>query len=453
MITLCNVINSKMLSNSSFFQTTSSYLHFLSKIFPPVRIETSSLAGKSSSYQLMLDNGIIFPQSNGMYTLLPLGLRSVDKLISLVDRKMKKIDCQKLCLPFLTNASLWEKSGRLAKAEAEVMRVKDRNQQEYVLSPTHEEAITYLVSTLKYLSDSNLPIRLYQITSKFRDEMRLKHGLMRSREFLMKDLYTFDGDIASAQETFNTVCQVYEDIFRSLKVPIIRVLASVGSIGGEKSCEFHIQNSIGEDAVLLCPNCHYAINSELCLNTSKCPNCENIELNQVNGIEVGHSFLLGTKYSACLSADYKSSLHGKSLLQMGCYGLGITRILAAGIEALTQNNQIIWPSSICPFKVCLIPPKKGSKEASSSTWCDHLQYIIAQIPGYEDEVIVDDRTNLSIGQRLLWAKKFGFPLIIIVGKSACSFVPRFELINTKTNEKEELTQCSLLQYIKEVKEF
>ncbi|MCL4134836.1 UNVERIFIED_CONTAM: hypothetical protein GTU68_022012, partial [Idotea baltica] len=163
----------------------------------------------------MIDNGIISSQHLGLFTLLPLGVRAVEKLIKLLDLQMKKVNGQKLSLPFLTSASLWKKSGRLETCGAEIMSLKDRHNHHLILSPTHEEAITDLVSS-ENLVQSNLPVRLYQIASKFRDEMRLKHGLMRGREFVMKDLYTFDENLERAQYTYEEICKTYMNIFNIL---------------------------------------------------------------------------------------------------------------------------------------------------------------------------------------------------------------------------------------------
>lgn len=431
------------------FPLNAAFFHKVSKMFPQAKESFNPKTGPgesfSHSHQLMLNYGIISHQHNGLLALLPLGLRAVEKLIKILDDQMKKAHGQKIIMPTLTCMSYWKKSGRIEACGKEIMTLIDRQKNLLILSPTHEEPVTKLVSQAN--PSSSLPLRLYQITSKFRDEPRPKHGLLRSREFLMKDMYTFDKSIEDAENTFIEICKIYYDILSILNVPFKKVDAAVGMMGGIKSHEFHIPLSIGEDVLFYCQTCHYAINSELLSqdNDSHCPNCKT-EMSSINGIEVAHAFLLGTKYTCPFSAKYSSDK--PDLLQMGCYGIGVTRLLAATLESLSSSEHLIWPFAIAPFKVCLIPPKKGSKEFHSSHWCDHLEHHIKKIKGYEDEVIVDDRIKQTIGKRLIDAQKLGYPIIIIIGKKAIQSIPHFEVFISKTKETLELTQLGVFEFLK-----
>ncbi|KAB7505327.1 putative proline--tRNA ligase, mitochondrial [Armadillidium nasatum] len=432
--------------NSKIQRISKVQLHRMTKMFPPIREAKIDKKIETISTEPMFDHNIISSQHSGLFTLLPFGLRAVEKLINIIDAQMKKAGCQKLYLPHLTSTSLWKKSGRYDDCGSEIFRLHDSKNHEYLLSPTHEEAITSLVSSFQPLSHSNLPIYVYQISTKFRDEKRSKHGLLRSREFLMKDLYTFDKNLTAAKDTYKTIVNVYDDLFTNLGIPFKKVKANVGTIGGIKSHEFHVLSDVGEDSILSCTSCGFSANIDVLsdehLNT--CQSCGTALITK-KGIEVGHSFLLGTKYSVPLSAQFKDE-DGFHPMYMGCYGIGITRLLAAGIEVLSTENQLIWPKNLAPFKVCLIPPKRGSKEECASHWCYHLEYLINEIANYKDEVVVDDRLKLTVGKRYNYAKEFGFPIIIIVGKSAVNRIPMFELF--QENNKMVLSQSDLLQYLK-----
>ncbi|XP_071536694.1 probable proline--tRNA ligase, mitochondrial isoform X2 [Panulirus ornatus] len=398
-----------------------------------------------------MDYGIVSLRSNGMFAFLPLGQRVISKLVALIDEEMRSISAQKLSLPLLTSGHLWKITGRWDTTGQELIKVQDRHNKDYVLSPTHEESVTNLVSEVYPLSHRQLPLRLYQTTSKFRDEMKPRFGLLRCKEFLMKDLYTFDDSEEAAVVTYNEICNAYDRVFQRIGVPYLKVAGDCGNIGGNFSHEYHYQAAIGEDTLLLCNACGISTNSQLVANPDdvSCTKCGN-QLTKVTGIEVGHTFLLGTKYSESLDAHYQNEKGKPELLQMGCYGLGVSRIMAAVVEVLSQDEYITWPWILAPFKVCLITPKKGSKEEGAKPWVDHLAEYISCMQGFQNDVIVDDRDKLTIGKRVTEAKKTGYPLIIVVGKRACETVPLFEVIDSRSNKVQVLSHKLLLNYLKEV---
>ncbi|XP_059090162.1 probable proline--tRNA ligase, mitochondrial [Tigriopus californicus] len=391
------------------------------------------------SHRLLLDLGFIKPadKAPGMYHYLPMAMRSMDKLMGLIDAVMMKYDCQKVQLPTLTSSHLWEKSERLDSMGKELMKVKDRRDREFVLSPTHEEVITRMIGSGPPLPRKELPVKLYQITPKIRDEMRCKFGLIRSREFIMKDLYTFDLSQENAMETYETMNEAYNEFFQLLNVPFVKVVGKSGNMGGDLSHEYQLPSKIGQDNLLICGACHRGKNAEVSTSLSDptCDQCKGTHLwQQHKGIEVGHTFYLGRRYSQSLGAMVNPG-NGKPIpAEMGCYGLGVSRIFAASLEVLqTCPTKLSWPKLIAPFTLVILAPKKGSKEYA------HFQDILEF---YDDvnsrllpnDVMLDDRDNLTIGRKLDEAKTIGFPYIVVFGKTFFNADnPELELYSAETD--------------------
>ncbi|MPC39196.1 putative proline--tRNA ligase, mitochondrial [Portunus trituberculatus] len=299
------------------------------------------------------------------------------------------------------------------------------------------------MSEIYPFSFRQLPLRLYQINSKFRDEMKPRFGLLRCREFIMKDLYTFDDSVEAAHDTYEEICSSYDRIFRRLQIPFLKVTGDCGNIGGSHSHEYHYISPTGEDTLFVCDNCGNTKNAEL-VSSDESDSCDKC------GSHVGHTFLLGTKYSKPFKASYQNELGKPELLQMGCYGIGVSRLLAACVEVLAQDKNIKWPWEIVPFKICLIGPKRGSKEASSALWVDHLAEVMSGMPDLQDEVLVDDRDRLTIGKRVMEAKQTGYPFIIVVGKRACEMVPMFELLDCTMGKSEFLSHKMLMNWVRKL---
>ena len=283
-----------------------------------------------------------------------------------------------------------------------------RTVNEMILAPTHEEEITTLAASLVH-SYRQLPLRLYQIGEKFRNEARPRGGLLRCREFVMKDLYTFDRSIEEARATYNEVCQVYRDTFMGLGLTVYQAQASSGAIGGSHSHEFHLECEDGQDTILTCSDCSFVGNIEVISSPHTCPNCSSKHLTPKKGLEVGHTFLLGSKYSALLDAKFKDP-HGKEIvMEMGCYGIGVSRLLAAIVEASHDENGIIWPPSISPFASYIIPLDSSK----------NIPELFSKQPA-----LIDDRPNLSFSHKFKDALLTGFPNILVLGgkKSSSSSV-------------------------------
>ncbi|XP_011301330.1 probable proline--tRNA ligase, mitochondrial [Fopius arisanus] len=419
------------------------HMQRVSKLLQPIKTIPKDGAVKgvnaSKSYQLMIDMGIIRQSLPGMYTLLPLGNRALDKLKRIVNTAMESIGAQKIVLPNLTDSRLWKKTGRLNEMGDELFLVKDRHKQRYVLSPTYEESITSLVADVKP-QKSHLPLLLYQISNKWRDEMKPRLGLFRGREFVMKDLYSFDASAKSAGRTYEDVARAYRGILDHIGVPYSIVQGDTGIMGGIISHEYHYLADIGEDTVVSCNACNFQVNSVI-FQGETCKNCGG-EVSKKSAIEIGHTFLLGTKYSEVLQATVHTQ--GSEIpLVMGCYGLGLTRLLAASLEILSTNEDLRWPKALAPYTVCIIPPKENSKESPAA----HFAYEIAEnLMERNIDVIFDDRTHLTIGRRMLDARRTGYPYVVVVGRSAVQETPLFEFHDVNEGEREDVSLDRLYNF-------
>jgi prolyl-tRNA synthetase len=254
-------------------------------------------------------------------------------------------------------------------------------------------------------------------------------------------MYTFDVDLLKARETYDAVSEQYVKIFNHLDLSFVCIAADTGNMGGKISHEYHLITPIGEDSIITCKKCSKSINKELAEKI--CENCENLENEQ--GIEIAHTFILEDRYSKQLKATFLSK--GKpEVIQMGCYGIGITRLIAASIEVLSSDSEIRWPMEIAPFKVCVITPKEGSKEeAEVKMLGDEIFHNLKQNLG--DDVAVDDRVSMTIGKRLLDMKKLGIPFILVIGSKACDENPKIEVHNLATNEISYLSVSDALNYV------
>ncbi|XP_035504310.2 probable proline--tRNA ligase, mitochondrial [Scophthalmus maximus] len=401
------------------------------------------------SQRLMQQAGLIHPSSPGCYYYLPATVRSMEKLVRVIDQEMQGIGGQKLDMPSLCSADLWKTSERWDLMGKELIRLKDRHGVDYCLGPTHEEAVTTLVAHQANLSYRQLPLLLYQITRKFRDEPKPKFGLLRGREFYMKDMYSFDVSEEEAHQTYESVCQAYARLFSRLGLRCVQVQADAGNIGGTLSHEFQLPSDIGEDRLLVCGSCSFSANVEtMSSDRSVCPQCETGTLVESKGIEVGHTFYLGKKYSQVFNANFSNAQNKPSIAEMGCYGLGVTRILAAAIEVMSTEEGIRWPGLIAPYQICVLPPKKGSKVDEVAALADDLVHALGEaLPHLRGEVVLDDRTQMTIGKRLKDASKLGYPYVVVVGQGALEDTPRFEVICQQTGETMFLSKDGLLNLV------
>lgn len=223
----------------------------------------------------------------------------------------------------------------------------------------------------------------------------------------MKDCYTFDTDSTQASNTYSAMRSIYTALFATLRVPCVAVQADTGTMGGSRSHEYHFLSQVGEDALITCTECPYSSNVEKCGEAmTTCPDCGRESLQRSAGIEIAHTFLLEDRYTAPLGANFLQPNGKPAPLIMGCYGIGITRLIAASVECLSLENEMRWPFVLAPFSVCIIPPKDGSKEeVAVQKYTAEIYDRLNRVDGLTDDVIVDDRTNLTIGKRLMEAKR------------------------------------------------
>ena len=340
-----------------------------SKLFIPTTKEMPSDA-TLPSHQYLIKGGFINQQGAGLYNYLPLGKIVLEKIRAIVKEELDNAGCNEVQLSFVTPIALWEQSGRADTMGKEMLRIKDRHENNFVLSPTNEEAMVSLVKN-RAKSYRDLPINLYQINTKFRDEARPRFGLLRGREFLMKDGYSFHSSKEDMVREFNDMEKAYKKIFNRLGLDFRVVEADSGAIGGDGSKEFHVLANSGEDTIVICENCEYGANIETLdsmdeneLNelsyeqlqnktiTEKCQCGGNLYFKK--GIEVGHIFQLGTKYSQALEANFLDENGKTQPFEMATFGIGISRLVAATIEQNHDENGCIWTNLTAQYLVDII---------------------------------------------------------------------------------------------------
>jgi len=484
---------------------------------------------------------------SGVFHLLPLGLRVQDKLEALIDKHMSSIGASKLALSSITTEALWRQTGRYS-ANSELLRIKDRRESGFLLSPTHEEEITALVASMVH-SYKDLPLRLYQTGRKYRDERRPRQGLLRAKEFMMKDLYTFDYSTESALRTYEEVRNAYNNLFNELRLPYLVADADSGNMGGRLSHEYHFVSPKGEDNVWSCNSCDYIANEELAEKSSQnptsndeswhaftgisvdkktkinvwiprpsstattkanqghecvnlhavkkalpenieldtgiessslpsllqkttdiidlfdpsltfdkhdkslsnpqssalnlttietgdpCPRCSNGKLDVQKAIEVGHTFHLGTRYSKPLNAVVAlPDQNLSSPIQMGCHGIGVSRIIGAVASLLSDAKGLNWPRAIAPYEaIILTSPQTEDRDAT-----EVYDALYGEVRNGDVDLVLDDRSGKSVGWKLKDADLIGYPVVIVLGRSW-------------KDRREVEVQCRRLRFKKDVR--
>jgi len=548
------------------------------------------------SHQYMLRTGMIKQVASGIYTYMPLALRSIKKVENIIREELEKADCIELLMPAVQPAELWIESGRWKAYGKELLRIKDRKGNSFCFGPTHEEVITDIVRR-EVRSYKELPLNLFQIQTKFRDEIRPRFGLMRGREFIMKDAYSFDVDTESAKETYWKMHEAYQRIFERCGLEFRPVEADSGNIGGSFTHEFHVLAQSGEDAILSCNACNYAANieraevvgtepfkhvgtvdkpievhtpgqkkieevasflgvqpsdcikalayrheddfaiafirghrdlNEVALRNAMdvpelelvndedltsssagsnivpgyigplnlpdewtvfvdpevmsmesavvgankldthltgfvpsahldqenvkmislrqaeehdtCPRCGKGEMELFRGIEVGHIFMLGTKYSVSMGASFLDENGRDQPMVMGCYGIGVGRTMASAIEQNHDDNGIIWPVQIAPFHVALL--NLDIKDDLVNHTCDT---IYKELKSYGVEVLYDDRHQRP-GFKFKDADLIGMPFQLIIGSKSLQN-GKIDFKDRKKNEKIPITAAEAVEFI------
>ena len=353
------------------------------------------------SHKLLIRAGFIDKAvSAGIYTLLPLGWRVYRKIENVIREEMNGIGGQEMFMPTLQPRRLWEETNRWANYDPPLFTVKDRHTKEFALGPTHEEIITDIVRR-HINSYKDLPLALYHIQNKFRNEMRSSGGILRTREFVMKDLYSFHKDKKDLDRYYDRVKLAYLKIFKRCGLTVKAIEASGGSIGGDITHEFNMLCPTGEDKILYCQKCDFAANVEI-FEKNVCPKCGS-KLIEGRGIENGHIFKLETKYTKDMGAYFVDKDGKKKLIWMGCYGIGLQRLMATVVEVHNDKKGIIWPKSVSPFDCHLITLQEPGEK------------IYRQIKKENISVLWDDR-EVSAGQKFADADLIGIPVRLVISE-------------------------------------
>ena len=390
---------------------------FWSKIFLPT-LKDSPQDAEIISHKLMLRSGMIRRVTSGIYTWLPLGLRVLRKVENIVREEMNASGAQEVLMPMVQPRELWEETNRWKKMGPELLRIQDRHERDFCLGPTHEEVITDLIRN-NIKSYKELPLNLYQIQTKFRDEVRPRYGVMRGREFLMKDSYSFNLNEESLAESYLLMKNTYKKIIDRLGLKFKIVKADSGAIGGDVSEEFHILAENGEDTIAVSDSSDFAINTELLLKEGEeldslqgkpSPDGEGV-IEIKKGIEIGHIFQLGRVYADAMNANVLDQEGKARSLFMGCYGIGVSRLVAAAIEQNNDDKGIIWPDSIAPYEVNIVAIGFDKNEEIAKAAIDLYNQLLSM--GYE--AMLDDRKD-GYGTKMKDAELIGVPINVIIGK-------------------------------------
>ena len=422
---------------------------YLSKLFIPILKETPSEA-KIKSHQLMLRAGMIKQSSTGIYSWLPLGFKVMKKIEKIVREEQNKIGAQELLMPTIQSAEIWKESGRYDDYGEEMLRIKDRQGKEMLYGPTNEELITeiFRASVKSYKS---LPQILYHIQWKFRDELRPRFGVMRCKEFFMKDAYSFDVDDEGAKKSYNKMLFAYLHTFKRLGLTAIPMAADTGPIGGDLSHEFVILAETGESKIYSDKRIFdidikkynnsdssieklrkeydnfYAVTDDKFNKNDFDKKVEKEKQLTTKGIEVGHIFYFGDKYSKPLNCSVDLQDGKKVNVKMGSYGIGVSRLVAAIIEAKYINNVMKWPDQVSPFEVAIIPSLQKNDKSNYLKAVKVYNFL----KDNNIDVLLDD-TDEHLSAKFKKFDLIGIPYQIILGSKSTDDKLEFKEVNGKT---------------------
>lgn len=388
----------------------------------------------SASAKLLIRAGFIDKLSAGIYSFLPLGLRVLAKIQNIIREEINAIGGQEILMPALHPKESWLPTGRWEVPE--MFKVKSRSGRQYGLGWTHEEIITPLVK--KFIgSYKDLPKYVYQIQDKLRDELRAKSGLLRTKEFIMKDLYSFHATASDLDDYYKKATEAYFKIFeRSGLLDQTYLTIASGGAFSKYSDEFQTTTEAGEDIIYICPNCDRAVNKEIKNEFSKCPECGSQEFKQAKAIEIGNIFKLGTRYSEAFDLKFKDRDGSEKPVIMGCYGIGPSRVMGTIIEIFHDERGMIWPSEVAPFAVHLIVLDNKETQKEAQKLYDNLQ---------EEglEVLYDDR-EISAGEKFAEADLIGLPWRLVISKKTLVK----DCVEVKKRDKKEVDLVKMNQLSK-----
>ncbi len=406
-----------------------------SKLFYKTNKNKSANAD-SVSHDLLVRAGYIDQVMAGVYTFLPLGYKVLKNIEQIIRKNMEDIGGQELLMPVLQPKENWLKTGRWGSVDV-LFKVKGSGDKEYAMGPTHEEIVTPLAKRVIF-SYRDLPYSVFQIQTKFRDEPRAKSGILRTREFLMKDLYSFHANQDDLDKYYKTISKVYENMYKEFGIGKVtyRTLASGGTFS-KYSDEFQTITDAGEDIIYICKKCGIAINKEIKEENPVCPDCKANEFEEKKAVEVGNIFKLGSGFSKPFDLKFTDRDGQDKTVLMGCYGIGLSRLMGTIVEVNHDDKGIIWPESVAPFKVHLI-----SLTSTKVKMASQKLYVDLQKAGIE--VLWDDRQDKSAGEKFNEADLLGIPYRVIVSEKTLEK----NSVELKERAKEKAKLVKISQIVK-----
>ncbi len=359
----------------------------------------------SFNAQVLIRGGFVDKVAAGIYSFLPLGHRVHEKIKNIIREEMDRIGGQEIFMPALTPKDVWEATGRWENFDV-LFKLAGADKKEYALGATHEEIVTPLVKKHVF-SYKDLPTFVYQIQTKFRNELRAKAGLMRGREFSMKDLYSFHASVEDLGEYYKLAQKAYFKIFERCGLLDLTYLTfASGGAFSKYSHEFQTISENGEDLIHICKDCNIAVNKEIIEEQKVCPNCKNKKLKEEKAIEVGNIFKLGNRFSKDVGFEYTDENGENKDVVMGCYGIGPSRVMGTIVEVHHDDRGIIWPDEIAPYKVHMISIKKN----------EEAEKIYNNLRENNIEVLFDDREEAGAGEKFADADLIGCPIRVVVSE-------------------------------------
>lgn len=387
--------------------------------------------------RLLIRGGYVEKLMAGVYSFLPLGLRVRENVMRVIREEMNALGGNEILLPALHPKSVWEKSGRWKTLEPVMYQFKDHAGKEVGLGATHEEVIANLACG-KIESYADLPKALYQIQTKFRDEPRAKSGLLRGREFTMKDLYSFHADEESLNEFYERAKEAYFNVFSRCGLTALLTEASGGDFSKEYSHEFQVESPVGEDRIMVCRKCRIAQNAEVAKET--CPKCGG-KTEEANAIEVGNIFKLGTRFSEPAGLFFKDASGAQKPVIMASYGIGVERLIGATVEVHHDLMGIVWPEEIAPFRAHLL--SVGKKSAGLQKFGEE---VYSKLTSGGVETLYDDR-DAPPGEKLFEADFIGIPWRVIVSEKTL----KEGKVEVKKRSEEKAELMNIEEFIKKFK--
>lgn len=392
----------------------------------------------SFNAQALIRAGFIDKVTAGVYTFLPLGLKVHNKICDIIRQEMNAIGGQEILMPALTPKEVWQTTNRWDTFDA-LFRLEGIDKKEYALGATHEEIITPLAKK-HIFSYKELPVYIYQIQTKFRNELRAKAGLIRGREFSMKDLYSFHKDEEDLDKYYETAKKAYFKIFERCGLSGKTYLTfATGGAFSKYSHEFQTLTDAGEDTIYICDGCKIAINEEIIKEQKICPGCGGKKFRKEKAVEVGNIFKLGARFSKPFGLQFINKDGKKQDVIMGCYGMGPSRVMATVVEVHQDDRGIIWPEEIAPFKAHLIEVKSKNLEVRSKA-----EKLYQDLRKFGIEALYDDREEASAGEKFADADLIGCPYRLVVSEKTLAK----DSVEVKRRDSEK---CELVELNKIIK--